>query len=79
MLLPNERNQAIDLLVNNYSHTVSYGSNEMLNLLRNGHKGFASYSDHELLRAVQTLARKTDKWEVKNFISTIAADKFVLE
>lgn len=79
--MPNERNQAIDILVNNYSQSVQYGgsSNSITQMLRNGHKGFASYTDHELLRAIQTLGKKTNSFEVQNFISTIAADKFILE
>lgn len=81
MLMPCERAQAINLLTVTYINggQIRYGGQELNNMLMYGHKGFASYTDHELLRAIQTLAKKTNSYEVQNFISTIAADKFVLE
>lgn len=79
MLMPSERNQAIDIMVQHYQSTMHSSHQNVKDILRNGHKGFASYTDLELLRAIQALAKKTQAFEVQNFISTIAADKFVLE
>ncbi len=79
--MPCERTQAIQLLAQHYENSgqARYGGRPLQDILINGHKGFASYTDHELLRAIQTLAKKTNAYEIQNFISTIAADKFVLE
>jgi hypothetical protein len=87
MLLPNERVQAIKLLTENafngnlsgISYSYGSGSSEVKDLLMYGFKGFAQYTDKELLRALQTLAKRCNNFEVQNFISTISADKFMLE
>ncbi len=79
--MPSERTQAINILTQSYASNANfYGNSQaVLDLLKFGHKGFASYTDLELLRAIQSLGKKTNSFEVQNFISTIAADKFVLE
>lgn len=82
MLMPSERAQAIKILTNATMQCAEYRYNVteyVQNLLTHGHKGFSAYSDLELLRAIQTMAKKTQSHEVVSFISTIAADKFILE
>lgn len=80
MLTPSERDQAISFLVKYHRDTTYSGSHHIMELmLRNGHKGFASWTDHELLRGVQSIAKKSQSFEINNFISTIAAEKFILE
>lgn len=81
MLMPNERSQAIELLTRTYQNNqMGYnGSVDVKNMLMYGHKGFANYTDHELMRAIQTLAKKTNSHEIVSFVQSIAIDKFVLE
>ena len=83
MLMPNERYQAIEILVRTYSSNSSYntynGTTEIQSILRNGHKGFAAYTDGELMRAIQALAKKSNSHEIVSFVQQIAMDKFVLE
>lgn len=81
MLLPSERSQAIQILTNNAANGDFHyhGSQAVRDMLMYGFKGFAQFSDKELLRAIQTLGKKTGNFEVQNFISTISADRFMLE
>lgn len=81
MLMPHERSQAIQILTSTYvnSGNLSYGGQPYKDMLMYGHKGFAEYTDHELLRAMQSLAKKSNSHEIVSFIQNIAVDKFVLE
>lgn len=78
--MPSERSKAIEMLTNAAAQgDIRYGGDHLRDMLMYGHKGFASYSDLELVRAIQTMAKRTSNFEIQNFISTIAADKFILE
>lgn len=79
MLMPSERKQAIDILVQTTVNTNYNTGSTLHEVLRNGHKGFASYSDLELMRALTTLGKKTQAHEVQSFLAMIAVDKFILE
>lgn len=80
MLMPNEREQAIQIMVKHYKDTNYNQSHLTMDLmLRNGHKGFSAWTDLELMRGVQAIAKRNQSFDVQNFVSTIAAEKFVLE
>lgn len=80
MLMPNERAEAIVLLTNTYKSNMSYGGiNDVTSMLTYGHKGFANFTDAELMRALQSLAKKTNAHDVNSFVQRIAIEKFVLE
>jgi len=78
--MPNEREQAILFMIKHYKDVTYNASHLTMDLmLRNGHKGFSAWTDLELMRGVQAIAKNNKSYDIQNFISTIAAEKFVLE
>ena len=80
MLMPDERADAIRILTDQYQGSQMHHQQDAIKkMLMFGHRGFAQYSDLELMRAMQTLAKKNPQFEVQNFVSKIAADRFLME
>lgn len=79
MLMPNEREQAITIMVKHYKDQTYNSPDTMSLMLRNGHKGFSAWTDLELMRGVQAIAKRNQSYDIQNFVSTIAAEKFILE
>lgn len=79
MLMPSEREQAIQIMVKHYKDLTYNQHNTVDLMLRNGHKGFSAWTDLELMRGVQGIAKRNNSFDIQNFLSTIAAEKFVLE
>jgi len=82
MLMPHERNQAIEVITNYYAANLSqlhnHNGNPTKSLLLNGHKGFASYSDYELMRTMQSLVKVSNNHEIVSFVKDISAARFML-
>ena len=81
MLMPEERARAVNLLAQHAQNSGMYHSanQSVKDILVYGFKGFAQFSDKELMRAIQTVAKSNQSYDIQNFVSTIAADRFLLE
>lgn len=78
MLTPQERNKAIELLIQVSQNSFQYNYQEAQSILRNGFAGYGTFTDGQLMRALSSLA-KNGNGTAQEFISTIAAEKFILE